>query len=158
MEEIKFYAIHKRIEDDIKSKVIYYDKEEGITTEPYYQTNFTIMTGGAYVGLDINLDNMQLLAISGSCPKNTCIFELIEPPKNIDSASIIIDTKENWLEGMGTYIQENNTIYYNSKNNWFCIGEKDNNKYDCSVKFMENVILCLENNKFKALWFNPIHK
>jgi len=143
----------------IRANILYWEEDRSIITEPnYFPTHFTLMTGCVYLGMDINLDNMQLMGITGFCPRSAWDGEILVPPNNIEEGRVFIKTKRNWMPGMGDDLAEETPIYFCEENNWICIGDKDINNYDCNVKFMENAIISLKNNEFKALWINPIYK
>lgn len=154
-DKILFY---KEFFTAIKADVLYCEEDRSFTTEPDYITHFTLMTGCPYLGFDINLDNMQIMTITGFCSKNSWNIEKLVPPKDIEEGRIFVKTKRNWLSGMGDYLAKENKIYFCKENNWLCIGDKDISHYNCNIKFMNNAIISLKNNKFKALWINPMYK
>lgn len=154
-DKILFY---KELSTAIKADLLYCEEDRGFNTEPDYITHFTLMIGCAYLGLDINLDNMQIMTITGFCPKNSWNRQKLVLPNKIEEGRILIRTKRKWLQGMGDYLLDRTEAYFCEENNWLCIGDKDIKHYNCNIKFMNNAIISLKNNEFKALWINPIYK
>lgn len=154
-EEIYFY---RNLDKPIKAKVIYDKEDKFIYSTPDYIVNSTIMTGAVYLGMDINIKNMLLLSLSGYCPKDLWNISVLEYPQNLIDGEIKIKTNKELIEGGGIDLAEETPIYFCEENNWVCIGDKNINNYDCSIRFMENAIMSLKNNKFKALWINPIYR
>lgn len=154
-EKILFF---KEFATPIKANVLYYEDDRGFTTEPDYITHFTLMTGCAYLGLDINLDNMQIMTITGFCPKNSWNRQKLVLPTQIEEGRILVKTKKQWLQGMGDYLAKETEIYFSEESNWLCIGDKNVKNYNCNIKFMNNAIISLKDNEYKALWINPIYK
>lgn len=117
------------------------------------------MIGTGYLGLDINLSNMLLLAVSGCCPKYNWIERSLQFPNNMELGNIAIKTNRKLVAGAGTDLIEGIElpIYYCKGNNWVCIGEQVKENYDINIQFMKNAIMSLKNNEFKALWINPIY-
>lgn len=75
-----------------KYTAIYLEKDDGIITEPDIGTDFTLMTGGAYLGIDVTLYNKEVVAISGYIPKHLWINKKIELPKVLYKAKIFIES------------------------------------------------------------------
>lgn len=139
-----------------KAKILYSEKDRGFITKPDYITHFTLMIGCGYLGFDINLESMQLMTITGLCPKEIWNKAKLNPPKIIEEGKIFIRTEKKWISGAGDSLREDTPIYFCEKNKWICLGNKNINDYNCSVKFMENAIISLNNEKFEALWIKLI--
>lgn len=152
MNELYFY---KTFKNPIKAKVIYDEEEKSISTKPIYMSNLTIMTGAAYIGLDLNLENMLILSIWGFCPKQSWKKTLLKLPENIEDGEIMLKTNRKLVSGVAIDLAKETQIYFCEDNNWICIGDKNIEEYDSSIRFMENAIMSLKDNKFKALWINP---
>ena len=72
---------------------------------------------------------MQLMTITGFCPKTDWNTQKIIPTNNIEEGRIFIKTKRKWLNGMGDDLAEETPIHFCEENNWICIGDKDINNY-----------------------------
>lgn len=153
--KIYFY---KKTDSFLKAKVFYNEQELSFITEPNYIVDFTIMTGAAYLGLDINSSNKLVLSISGCCPKYNWIQTNLQMQEQIEDGNLIIKTNTKLIPGTGMELDEKLPVYYCEENNWVCIGDKNMNNYDTNIKFMENAIISLKNNELKALWINPNYK
>lgn len=152
--KIYFY---KNSNNFLKAKVFYNEQELSFITKPNYITDFTIMTGAAYLGLDINLSNKLVMSISGCCPKYNWIKTNLKMQENIEKGDVMIETDIDLIAGTGIELFEKLPIYYCEENNWVCIGNKHNNNDYTNIRFMENAIISLKNNEFKALWINLTH-
>lgn len=58
---MKFYV--RNIMKDFTGNLLYDKKENSFIYEPFETIDFSIMIGGAYVGLDISLKTMKVLAV-----------------------------------------------------------------------------------------------
>lgn len=151
--EIYFY---KDGEDFLKTKIIYDKNEMGFLTEKNYAVDFTIMTGAVYLGLDICLNNSKLLKVSGCCPDYNWKRKKLRLPERIENGLIDIKTDINLIPGTGIDLEEELDIYYCSEDKLICVGDNNVKHYDTNIKFMENAIISLKNNEFKALWISDI--
>ena len=139
------------------NRIIFDKIEESFYMERSIETNFSVMLGCAYLGVDINLIDMQIYGASGLCPMNIWIKEKLKLPKYVINGNVKINSNEELKAGIGVAMFEKLPIYFDEEKKWICIGEKDFLEYTDSIKFIENAIICLKCNEFKALWINIIN-
>lgn len=138
----------------LNAKVIYVEEDSSFSTYPIYNADLTLMTGAAYLGFDINLSNMLLLSVWGCCPKYCWIETELKYPINIEDGEIIIQTERKLIQGVSIDLINESPIYFCKENGLVCVGDKNIDNYDYSIRFMENAIISLENNEFRALWID----
>ena len=68
-------------------RIFYDEKDLSFSCKNSNDCNFTIMTGCAYIGMEINLYNGQVLQISGCCPKITWKEKELRIPDNIKNGN-----------------------------------------------------------------------
>lgn len=141
----------------LTNKIIFDKTEETFYMYKDVETNFSVMLGCAYLGMDINLIDMQVYGVSGLCPTNMWVKKELKMPQNVISGRVKINEDKELKAGMGIYIVEKTPIYFDEKNNWICIGKHNSLEYTDSIKFVDNAFICLNGNEFKALWINIIN-
>lgn len=138
----------------LNAKVIYIEEDKSFSTKPIYFADLTLMTGSAYLGIDINLANMLLISVWGFCPKYCWIETELNYPDHINDGEIIIKTEIKLKQGVSIDLLKESSIYFCKENNLVCVGDKNIDNYDYSIRFMENAIISLKNNEFRALWID----
>lgn len=149
MNKIYFYG---KLGEFVNAEVKYNYHDYAITSEPIYTTDLTIMTGACYLGMDLELSSMLIFNIWGVCPKYCWKLTKLEPPQDISKGKIEVKTEMKLKQGIGIYLTENMPIYFCRDNNWMCVGDRNIKHYDSNIKFMNNAIMSLKDNEFKAIW------
>lgn len=139
----------------IKVKVLYNKEDMSISSKPIYMSDVSIMTGAAYLGLELNLSNMLIVSMWGCCHKRCWKRTELTPPANVEDGEIMLKTDRELIAGIAIDLEKETPIYFCEKNNWICIGDKNISNYDCNIRFMENAIMSLKHNECKAIWINP---
>ncbi len=136
---------------------IYNLVEKSFIYEPFEDSDFSLMLGASYVGLDINIKTMLAVQVSGYSPKSTWKLTSSSPP-NADSGSLVLFSSEILFSGTGIdYYEFNKNVFYNKRNGWICIGDTSwDNSNACCVAFENNTIAVVKNKKLVALWIKPI--
>jgi len=134
---------------------IYILEEESFNFKPYVESDFTLMLGCSYLGLNISTKTKALVNISGLCPKRIWKCEKLNVPQNVVKGNVILVTDEILMSGTGKDLLTNTVILYDSENNWFCIKPNYDIQSDLKIQFADNCILCLSKGRFAELWIKP---
>jgi len=132
--------------------------ENEFSYEPIRGSDYTIMLGCSYLGLDISINTNRIINITGYCSKHTWIPKALVLPDDIVVGAVRFNSDEELLRGLGEYLFEEIPIYYDKTTNWCCITKNLDVKSDENIEFARNCILSLSKGKFVALWLNPEYK
>lgn len=138
--------------------LIYIEKEQSFCSKPFLTSDFTLMLGCAYLGLDVSLSSMEILNVSGLCPQHLWIPKKLALPRVVVAGSVILETSDDWMNGTGIDLFEKAPIYYDRKTNWCCVSNNLDEPPDQNIEFSKGCILSFASGKFIALWLNPTYQ
>lgn len=139
-------------ENNDNRKIIYHDDESSFDMSESLFSDFSLMIGCIYLGLDICLNSLQIVNISGYCPSHLWINRKLSLPSDIKEGVVKIKTDEDFCSGTGTYLYDDSKIYYDTNNNFCYIECVKNQDADCNIKFCNNGIISLYRNKLVGIW------
>ncbi|MBE6742814.1 hypothetical protein [Faecalispora jeddahensis] len=148
---MKFYV--RNIMKDFTGNLLYDKKENSFIYEPFETIDFSIMIGGAYVGLDISLKTMKVLAVSGYSPMDTWVKSLLTIPNKIDKFELYVHADKQWHQGEGTSYAEWQA-YYDPDSKWVCIGNKEI-RNSLFVEFANNCFAVINQNQVYSIYLKP---
>lgn len=148
---MEFYA--GKIKDDFTGNLLYDKQDSSFIYESDLSANFSIMVGGAYLGLDIDLASMKVQAISGYSPMHIWVKSDLVVPTKVEKRELYVKTGKQWHVGEGTSYAEW-AIYFDSVSKWVCLGEKERNNY-LFIEFAHNCFAGLLQGQIKAIYLKP---
>lgn len=137
-------------------KPTYICEEESFYFDPYIQSDFTLMLGCSYLGLNISTESKCIINLSGLCPKHLWQPQKLSPPEDIVKGSAVVEGNEVLISGTGKDLLEQSFVFYDQESNWCCIKTIDDVRPDLNIEFATNCILSLSKGNFIALWVKPI--
>lgn len=151
-----FYSEGEQISN---TRIVYDSNEESIIMEPSPDSDFTLMLGSAYLGLDINLDTREVVGISGFCPKRNWENKMLSIPKTFEDGKLFFQEAHQHQIGTGAALFDESTIYFDEGTNWCCLKPKTTwVPGKRNIRLGENLIVCLAEQKLVEIWFKPIVK
>lgn len=152
---MKFIIKYKK--QEFLGRPIYFSEQMSFMYEPWRENNYSLMLGAAYTSLDINLEDMTAVQISGCNPKRIWKKCNLTPPTAKEGVLNFV-TDEELLPGSGFDYSDDWQTLYNPKNGWICLGNPYyNNLFEC-VKFARDTIAVVQEGKLTALWVCPVFK
>ena len=137
-----------------KRKVIYSNQEQCFDMDRSLHTDFTLMLGCAYVGLDVSLSSMEVVNISGFCPTDTWIKKTLHAPIPTRLGTIKIVSRLDLCNGTGTYLFDDADVYFDENSGWCYIDGKMKLSPEQNVQFCENVLFSLCGNFLVGIWIH----
>jgi len=141
-----------------EGKLIYHHGEESFCYEPFLGTGFSLMLGCSYLELDISVNTMEIINVSGLCPKRLWISRTLLLPLNIVPGSVKFYSEEELVSGTGKYLSEYMPIYFDESSNWCCISNDPDAIPDQNIEFLKDCIISLSEGEFIALWLRPEYR
>ena len=150
--------IFQETNEQNKQRIFYDEKDLSFSCENLNDCNFTIMTGCAYIGIDINLYNGQVLQVSGCCPRIVWKEKKLKMPDNIKNGKIFVKIDEKWKDGTGVYLSNKKIpIYFDKVKKCICIGNYKSSMQDFNIRIASNLIISLSKNKeLKTIFIYPL--
>lgn len=137
-----------------KRKVIYSNQEHSFDMDTYWYTDFTIMLGCAYIGLDVDLSSLEVVNVSGFCPSENWIKKPLCTPVETCRGTIKIVSNSDMCEGTGTYLFDEAVMYFDEDSRWCYIDGMTRLLTECNVRFCENVMFSLCGNALVGVWIH----
>lgn len=128
-------------------------KEASFFHEPWGNSDFSILLGGTYLSLDIDLKRKKALHVSGFSDKKDWIKTSIPAPE-AEKGSLYIETTAKLVPGCGTNYDENWKIYNNKE--WICIGDPIFNRAYKHIEFANDTIAVIDDGKLVSVWLKPV--
>lgn len=136
---------------------IYDYKELSFYYEPWGNCDISLMLNDSYVGIDVDVNTMAAIQISGVSPYTNWLRKNIIPPRAYPGDLIIKNITEK-THGIGyDYNDISTKISYNKTNGWICMGIEKKDGVDC-VEFEKNTIAVVDNGKLIAIWIKPVFR
>ncbi len=145
------FEIIQNIQPD-KRQVIYLDQEHSFYTEPFLYSDFTVMLGCDYIGLDVDLSSSKIMNISGFSSQKNWINKILSAPATTKNGTIKIISDSELCAGTGTYLFERADMYCNIINGWCYIDGMTELRADQNIRFCENIIFSLCGNSLVGIW------
>lgn len=133
-------------------QVLYLADERSFGMDVFLPSDFTLMTGCAYLGLDVSLTNSQIVNLSGFCPKDTWTRKELTPPDTSEAATILFVADLELVSGAGMYLYDNSQAYFDESNHWCYIELEPKQTPDRSVRFCKNAILSFCGDALLGVW------
>jgi len=152
---MKFYMNDKT--GLILSEPKYDIEEQSFFFDPSLESDFTLMLGCSYLGLNIFLKSRMLVSFSGYCPKHLWHEEILQPPQRVVSGMVVIECNDTLISGAGIYLFEQTNLFYDKNSNWCCVKALNNIQADVNIEFAPNCVISLSGGNFVALWFKLIY-
>lgn len=150
---IEYLVNSKKI--DRKKRPIYYVKEKSFLLEPQIETDFSILFGNLYFGLDIDLNTGKVQAISGYSPKRQWKRNHLIIPKATVEGELIVLSNDEWYPGQGIRVTDGDWgIQYDSKTGWICVGKSGVEMVGQSVEFLNNCIAVLNGKSLEEIFIH----
>ncbi len=137
---------------DSKRKVIYLNQEHSFDMDISLYTDFTLMLGCAYLGLDVTLSSLEVVNVSGFCPSNGWIRKTLCSPIATQQGTIKIVPEIDLCNGTGTYLFDEADVYFDENSGWCYIDGKMKLLPEYNVQFCENAIFSLCGNVLVGIW------
>ncbi len=139
---------------DSKRNVIYSNQEHSFDMDISLYTDFTLMLGCAYLGLDVNLSSMDVVNVSGFCPSDTWIKKNLCFPIATQQGTIKIIPESDLCNGTGIYLFDEADVYFDENSGWCYIDGKMEMLPEYNVQFCENAIFSLCGNILVGIWIH----
>lgn len=138
-----------------KRKVIYLNEEHSFCMDVFLDTDYTLMLGCVYLGLDVDLSSMDVVNISGVCPNYTWKKKNLCPPIATQQGTIKIISgisESDLCPGTGIYLFDKTDMYFDENSGWCYIDCKVELHPEVNVQFCENTIFSLSGNDLVGIW------
>ena len=133
---------------------IYRKSEQAFDFEPYYNSDFSLMLGESYVGLEINLNNGKALCLSGVSPTKAWKKDKIVLP-DYKKGTLFVEGLENCYQGMGIETHNQFTAFYDKEGGWIYFVSDIKSENPNYIMFANNTIIALDNEAIASIWIKP---
>lgn len=133
---------------------IYRKSEQAFDFEPYYNSDFSLMLGASYVGLEINLNNSKVLCLSGVSPTKVWKKDKIILP-NYKKGTLFVEGLENCFHGMGKETHNQFTAFYDKKSGWIYFASDIKSEELNCIMFAKDTIIALDDETIVSIWIKP---
>lgn len=148
-----FYISYKHVNFFGESQ--YLNNEQSFFCDPWNDVDFSIILGNSYCGLDLKLDTLKAMQISGVNPKYNWIHQDLSAPKAPIGELLVQGDPSIFEIGMGVHYADDWKTYYSPHSGWVCIGNTVFGD-DCNaVTFANNTIAVVKNTMLWAIWVKP---
>lgn len=131
----------------------YVIEEDSFYYDPWNDIDFSIIVGKGYNSLDINLNTVNVLQLTGFNPiKNWVPQSLVVPKSKTGFLKVYIS--EDQQKGSGIQYVDDWKTYYDEKSGWICIGNPQCENA-LAVEFAKNTLAVIVNSDLKAVWIRP---
>ena len=147
-----------KVEYDTKQKEgcpIYIRSEQSFLYHPWKSSDFSLMVGCGYVGLDICLKTGTITQVSGLCPFNTWKNgNFFLPKANLGNIKLV-NAKE-YMKGTGIQYANWKQPIFNKSNGWIFMGRNKHQKTDEFVTFAQDTIAEICDGEIVCIWIKPL--
>ena len=133
----------------------YIKNESSFYYEPWNEVNFSIIIGKTYTSLDVDLDTMRVLQVTGFNPSNNWIERRLSIPQAKRGELIIACDKGKLEVGAGIHYEHKWMTYFDAETGWICVGNPKYSGDSQTVEFANNSIAVIVKNKLFAIWIKP---
>lgn len=132
--------------------LIYYKEENSFNFVPSRNADISLLVGYLHIGVDS--ETMTFQQIWGFQPYEGWIKKALNIPNFIEGELMV---EGNIQPGMTYRIDgsEKWAAKFDSQTGWVCIGENEIAKNDSFIKFADNTVAVINNDKLKSLWLKP---
>lgn len=132
--------------------LIYCKEENSFDFVPSRNADISLLVGYLHIGVDS--ETMTVQQIWGLQPYEGWIKKTLSIPNFIEGELVI---EGNIQPGMTYRVDgsEKWTAKFDSQTGWVCIGESEIAKNDSVIKFADNTIAVINDDKLNSLWLKP---
>lgn len=136
-------------------KQIYRKSEQSFDFEPDINSDFSLMLGTSYVGIETDLSTGRLLYLSGFSPMKSWEKSKLILPDFVDG-TIYIEELKDCYAGMGISIGSDFRALYDEDIGLICFLCGENIVYNNCVRISPDVVIAINENNIVAIWIKPI--
>ena len=135
-----------------KRNVVYAEQEQSFDMDVSLKSDFTLMLGCAYLGLDVALSSSEVVNISGFCPREKWIEKALSLPVATQKGAIRIVPEQDLCNGTGMNLFEEAELYFDNNREMCYIAGNTKLTPEHIVQFCENAFFCLSGNVLVGIW------
>ena len=136
---------------NLEGTLLYLEKEQSLYYEPWEKSDFSIMLGAAYTGLDVQSSTGKVVQISGLNPKKTWIEKTLCFP-NACEGTLVFKKETPLLRGTAVDYAMGLHTFYDRERSCICIGNVVTDDQYKRVEFCKGVVAVLDKKRLLAIW------
>jgi len=142
---------------NFKGNPVYIKSEKSFSYQPWNNCNYSLMIGSGYNSLDVNLDKMKVVHLSGLNPMETWQKGKVSVPTS-KSGILMLKKESEFLPGTGMTYAEGWTTTFDKVTGWIHIGKTLSISQCNCVEFAANTIAAVHRGNLVAILIKPVFK
>lgn len=135
-----------------KRMVVYTKKDCSFDMNEHLYSDFTLMLGCSYLGLDVLIASAEIVNISGFCHSNNWISRFLCPPAKVKRGTVKIIPESDLCGGTGMDLFYETPIFFDESKNLCYIEGNETLKSDCDVQIFDNVVFSMCGQTLVGVW------
>ena len=136
--------------------IVYHAVEQEFDMNSSIYTDFTLMVGCGYLGIDVSLLSSEIVGISGFCPQKLWISSSLYPPNIKENGVVKIQSNDELCSGTGISLFDDAQIYYDNKNKYCYIDGHTKLVPKHNIRLGKNAIISLCGKIITGIWIRII--
>lgn len=138
--------------DLVYGSLLYLKDEQSLYYDPWQKSDFTVLFGAAYVGLDVQAATGQVVQISGANPQRTWSRYRLSLPKAMPGHLLFRAEGPLPLSGAAVNYASDWRTFYDPERSCICMGDPEFDAKDKCVEFCRGIAAVLRGTELTAIW------